>query len=288
VDVASKPGAVWWRGVSHPPPAAWTYTFEEFTGNDSADEWALAAAIFIAQHRRRHAQGPTFRELFEHLLPDTNGIPSSLPAEWDVVERRRGNNGFRKHVVIEWRRRGYINCDRDVTRSLRVGPRFREQSRERRGARAHRTAEDPWDRPTDIESATTPDSLSVDAVLALLRVTPAYLERLSRHGFLHAVECGGERRYPTWQFAGHPRSPVVPGINVVGPAIPTHWNPATIHTFMTSQRRELGFDGSSDTPLQWLIDGYDPHQIVRILTSFDCATHEHDESVRAAPDHTRR
>lgn len=124
-----RPWAIWWRGVAHPPPAPWSYLFELFTAEESADEWAMAAAIFVAQYRRRHSQGPTFRELFEHLLPDSNGFPSHLPREWDIMERRRGISGFRRHVTIEWRRRGYIGFDREVTRSLRVGSRFRERSR---------------------------------------------------------------------------------------------------------------------------------------------------------------
>lgn len=131
VIVAEKPWTAWWRGVSHPPPAAWKYAFEEFTSDDTADEWALAAAIFVAQYRRRHSHGPTFRDLFAHLLPDTGGVPSRLPNDWDAVDHRRGSNDFRRHVAIEWRRRGYIGYDKQVARSLRVGPRFRAQSRAR-------------------------------------------------------------------------------------------------------------------------------------------------------------
>lgn len=129
VTVPTNTWTAWWRGGDYPPPATWSYAFEEFTRDEHADEWALAAAIFIAQYRRRHAQGPTFRELFEHLLPDTGGVPSRLPIDWDALDRRRRSNDFRRYVVIEWRRRGYIGYDKQVTRSLRVGPRFREQSR---------------------------------------------------------------------------------------------------------------------------------------------------------------
>lgn len=131
VIVANVPWTVWWRSMNHPPPAAWHSAFEEFTCNEAADEWALAAAIFIAQYRRRQSQGPTFRELFEHLLPETGGVPSRLPSDWDALDRRRRINDFRRHVVIEWRRRGFIGYDKEVARSLRVGRRFREQSRAR-------------------------------------------------------------------------------------------------------------------------------------------------------------
>ena len=127
--VAGTTSTAWWRSADHPPPAAWRYVFEEFTGDDTADEWALAAAIFVAQYRRRHSRGPTFRELFAHLLPDTGGVPSPLPAHWDAPERRHATTAFRRIVVIEWRRRGFVSFDKHLPRSLRVGPNFRAQSR---------------------------------------------------------------------------------------------------------------------------------------------------------------
>lgn len=115
--------------------------FEIFTDDDAAEEWALAAAIFIAQTRRRTGLGPTFTELFTHLIPETRGLPSSLPRELDFMERRRAMHGFRGHAAIEWRRRGLINYDSNVTRSLRVGRAFRERSRHRQVARAATNSE---------------------------------------------------------------------------------------------------------------------------------------------------
>lgn len=122
---------IWWRGVSAPPPAEWTYTFETFTGEETAGEWALAAAVFIAQKRRRTGAGPTFAELFAHLLPDTGGLPAPFPDGLEPIERHRAIAGFRGHVTIEWRRRGMIGFTKGVMRSLRVGREFREHSRQR-------------------------------------------------------------------------------------------------------------------------------------------------------------
>lgn len=123
---------VWWRNIDEPPPAEWAYVFEDFTGDETAEQWGLAAAIFIAQTRRRTALGPTYAELFRHLLPDTEGLPGPLPWSFDSTERSRAVAGFRRHAAIEWRRRGMINFDNGVMRSLRVGREFREQSRRRR------------------------------------------------------------------------------------------------------------------------------------------------------------
>ncbi len=118
-----------------PPPADWAYIFDDFTDEDTGEPWALAAAIFIAQTRRRTGRGPTFAELFTHLLPDTRGLPGPFPEGLGFIERRRAISGLRGHVAIDWRRRGMINWDQDVTRSLRVGRTFRELSRTRQLSR---------------------------------------------------------------------------------------------------------------------------------------------------------
>ncbi|WJM17153.1 hypothetical protein [Microbacterium arborescens] len=123
-----EPYPIWWRGIETPPPAEWRYVFEAFTGDQSAEEWGLAAAIFIAQTRRRTSTGPTFAELFTHLLPDSDGLPGSFPPGMTYFERKRAVTGFRGHAAIEWRRRGMINWDKGITRSLRVGRTFRARS----------------------------------------------------------------------------------------------------------------------------------------------------------------
>ena len=135
VDVMCEAYPIWWQDIETPPPAEWVYMFEEFTGDDTAEQWALAAAIFVAQTRRRTGLGPTFAELFAHLLPDTGGLPGPFP-EMEFVERRRAVTGFRGHAAIEWRRRGMISFDKAVMRSLRVGRAFREHSRMRQQNRA--------------------------------------------------------------------------------------------------------------------------------------------------------
>lgn len=277
VIVVTNIWASWWRGVSHPPPSAWRYVFEEFTGDGTADEWALAAAIFIARYRRRHSQGPTFREVFEHLLPDTEGVPSRLPSDWDVLDRRRANSGFRKHVAIEWRRRGYIGFDRHVTRSLRVGPRFREQSRAL-NAVARKAVDMTEAAARAVHSEPSPDSLSAEEARALLRITPTALRRLSRRGYLHAVESDAAWRYPSWQFSGRPTVAVVPGIERVAPAVPKLWSFATLNSFMTTPRRELDVDGGAVSPVDWLIRGHDPHRIVQILISLEVRDARHATS----------
>ena len=126
-ELATTAYPTWWRRMSRPqpPPATWKYVFEEFTGDDSAREWDFAAALFIAQVRRRTSPGPTFQELFKHLLPDTGGLPDVFPSGMIYVLRSRVLYDFRLSAAVEWNRRGVIESDKNIARSLRPGPRFR-------------------------------------------------------------------------------------------------------------------------------------------------------------------
>lgn len=134
------PRPIWWRAVPDPPPAAWMAMFEAFTGEETADEWGLAAAIFIARTRRRTGYGPTFSELFAYLIPDAAGLPSRLPDGYSYMERRRLAGEFRLAAAVEWKRRGWISWDPGATRSLRVGRVFREHSRALRAGRVTKDA----------------------------------------------------------------------------------------------------------------------------------------------------
>lgn len=131
VSVVSDTRPIWWRAVEAPPPAIWQDTFNDFTGEDTAGQWGLGAAVFIAQTRRRTGSGPTFSEMFKAILIDTDGLPSALPDSIDSMQRRRLIRDFRIHVAIEWKRRGLVDWTPGVPRSLRVGPAFRELSRQR-------------------------------------------------------------------------------------------------------------------------------------------------------------
>lgn len=137
---------IWWQGIQAAPPAEWTYMFDAFTGEESAEQWALGAAIFVAQTRPDKRIGPTFSELFLHLLPDTHGLPGPFPEVLDSTERRFAVDGFRGHVTIEWRRRGLLSFEKGAMRSLRVGRQFRQRSRERQLAGARPSADSPGSR----------------------------------------------------------------------------------------------------------------------------------------------
>lgn len=278
--VPSETFPAWWTGGDYPPPASWVYTFELFTAADLGDEWALAAAIFIAQYRRRHSCGPTFRELFLHLLPDTGGVPAILPREWEEADRRRALHGFRGHTTIEWRRRGYIGFDRQVTRSLRVGPEFRSRSRSLQQSRTSispgATGIEPPAAGNDIRRGSTgrstddgrsdaDASLGAQEVMVRLNIGSAMLRRLSSYGLLQALKTDGEARYPIWQFATEPGHQVVPGIKAVVDSTPSGVAPAIINAVMGTPDRRLEIDGSAQSPRQWLRLGGDPSEVASLL-----------------------
>lgn len=135
VFVVTNPRPIWWRAVEAPPPSTWVDAFEDFTGHETANQWGLGAAIFIAQTRRRTGSGPTFSEMFKEILLDTNGVPSKLPESIEFVQRRKLLSDFRIHAAIEWKRRGWVNWSPDVPRSLRVGRMFRELSHQHKKSR---------------------------------------------------------------------------------------------------------------------------------------------------------
>ena len=128
IFVAPNTRPIWWRAVEAPPPGTWVDAFEDFTGQESADQWGLGAAIFIAQTRRRTGTGPTFSEMFKEILIDTNGVPSELPESIEFLHRRELISDFRTYVAIDWKRRGWVSWNPNVPRSLRVGRAFRELS----------------------------------------------------------------------------------------------------------------------------------------------------------------
>jgi hypothetical protein len=96
----------------------------------------MAAAHFVASHRSATGHGPTVRELFEHLLPETNGSPGPTPADLTDRERMKYEGLFRMYVLHEWHRRtGLLRWQQDVARSLTVTWRFHEERRLRRQQR---------------------------------------------------------------------------------------------------------------------------------------------------------
>ncbi len=130
----TDPRPIWWSATEVEAPHAWIAAFDALTDEERADALGLRAAIFIARVRRRTGRGPTFSELFAELFTQ-----EPLHPEWPEglthPVRATIRHAFRLHVAIQWKRRGWLSWDSGVERSLRVGPKFREQSRARQAAR---------------------------------------------------------------------------------------------------------------------------------------------------------
>lgn len=241
-------------------------TFTDFTRGASGREWGLAASLFVMHYRRRNSEGPTFREVFEHLLPETGGAPSLLLG-WEPAERMQTVHRFRYIVLTNWKKCGFVEFDAGVTRSLRAGPQFRESAIRERHIRDLVRKKPPRSGrgPSDAVAAAT---LAPEGAAARLRISGTALQRLTKAGYLRRVTHEGQALYPSWQFSPRPDKPVVAGIEVVAPAIPEHWPLAAEHYFMAAPRMELAVDGRHRSPCDWLDLGLNPHIVAGILEKY--------------------
>lgn len=258
----------WWSSVTRPAPLAWRVLFADLTQGDSAREWGLAAGLFIIHHRRRHSKGPTFREVFEHLFPETQGEASLTVEDWTREDWFLAKQRFRMGVILAWARLGYIAYDPHVSHSLRAGRKLLAivLSDERIRSMA---GEPATQEPISIQRAAMKASLSTEQAVARLRTTRRYLDGLTNAGLLHSVALSTtEVRYPLWQFSPDPNKPVVAGISTIVSSMPTDWTLATVHRFFTTPHRHLKVKQRGMTPTQWLQSGGDPAEIAILLEGY--------------------
>ncbi|RKR74762.1 hypothetical protein [Frondihabitans australicus] len=124
----------WWIDGATPPPASWAYVVEELTHPDHVREWGIAVGAFVARYRRLYTLGPTFREMFQELLPDTGGLPGDFPDELEPDQRAEAASRFRMHVANVWRHEGMIGWRDGHAHTLRTGTQFRAQVAARKAA----------------------------------------------------------------------------------------------------------------------------------------------------------
>ena len=82
------------------------------------------------EYTNAHRQGPTFSELFTHLLPDTKGVPSRRPEGVSSREQYHARGYFRLYVVRRWRGHNLFAWKTGVYRSLNVRGNFAKQVRQ--------------------------------------------------------------------------------------------------------------------------------------------------------------
>jgi len=122
--------AAWWPSRQTPPPASWAYVIEDLLAPDRSREWARAAALFIEVHTTQRGHGPTFNELFIHLLPETNGVPSRRPEGVKSRDHYHARSYFRLYVMREWRKHDLFVWRTGVHRSLNVPGKFAKRLRQ--------------------------------------------------------------------------------------------------------------------------------------------------------------
>lgn len=256
----------WWGGRGC-PPAAWSVAVADFTQGETASEWGLAASLFVMHYRRRRSVGPTFREVMEHLLPETGGVPSPALAEWPPSERMRAVHRFRYFVLTKWQRDGYIDFDDGVTRSLRTGPRFQELASRKSYVRALVSKKPPRSGRGSHKAAISA-SFTPSAAADRLHISRTSLHRLTAAGYLRLVDVADQALYPAWQFSERFDKPVVAGIDVVAPSVPYTWSISAEHFFMAAPRHELTIEGRHRSPSEWLDLGENPHVVAGILEKY--------------------
>lgn len=114
-------------------------------------------------------------------------------------------------------------------------------------------------------------TLTADQVAERLGIDASRVRHRQAKNNLFAFLSGRTRLYPTWQFAAGADT-IVPHLAAVVDAFPEGWHPASIEGFMTTPQRDLParIDGAAGddaylTPVEWLVGGGNPDDIVRIL-----------------------
>ncbi|GIT78478.1 hypothetical protein LLS1_01470 [Leifsonia sp. LS1] len=130
-------------------------------------------------------------------------------------------------------------------------------------ARGELAAEENLTRRQAVEA-----SLSENETARRLIISDDQLTRLRTDGDLYAFRLHGRFRYPLWQFTNEPGRPVLPHLRPLSHAFPHDWHPAGVLAFMSTPKSSTRINGEPVTPIQWLIAGGDPNQLVHIIESF--------------------
>ncbi|MBC7593060.1 MAG: hypothetical protein H7288_03845 [Kineosporiaceae bacterium] len=121
------------------------------------------------------------------------------------------------------------------------------------------------ERKTRLEAITA--SLGAAEVAAKLGIDTSRVRHRQAKDGLYAFMAGGRRRYPTWQFTPAKSQPVLPGIAAVIRSFPEDMHPASIQNIMTTPQRDLLVDNRRVSPVEWLLLGRSPQNVVDIFES---------------------
>jgi hypothetical protein len=116
--------------------------------------------------------------------------------------------------------------------------------------------------------ATVANSLSADEVALRLDIDASRVSDRQVQSDLYSFTAGGRRRYPEWQFTSDSAQRLLPGLTDLVRGLPAGLHAASVEGFMTTPQEDLVVNGQRMTPVEWLLQGGDPQELVSILDSF--------------------
>lgn len=107
-------------------------------------------------------------------------------------------------------------------------------------------------------------AMTLDETAATLGISRSRVSHRISGGRLWAFTVQGRRYVPRWQITddGDGKAQVIPGLEVVTPAIPNTVHPLGVAAFMTVAHEDF----SGQSPVEWLISGGDPSVVAAWLT----------------------
>jgi len=102
-------------------------------------------------------------------------------------------------------------------------------------------------------------SMSIKEAAVLLQIDRSRVSRRITGKALWAFDINGNRRIPRWQFLGRQ---LVPGLDVIVPAIPRDATPSAVEAFMKTPQPDFG----DRTPIEYLAAGGDPTLIAGFIS----------------------
>ncbi len=102
-------------------------------------------------------------------------------------------------------------------------------------------------------------SMSIKEAAAILQIDRSRVSRRITGNALWAFDIHGSRRIPRWQFLDRQ---LLPGLDVIVPAIPRDATPAAVEAFMKTPQPDFG----DRTPIEHLAAGGDPTLIADFIS----------------------
>ena len=122
--------------------------------------------------------------------------------------------------------------------------------------------DDPLARGVASYAALVATALDTGAAARRLSVDPSRVRQRVLARTLMGIKVASGWRLPLWQFDG---DAAVPGLELVGPALPKGMHPLAVARWFLLPLAELGAaDGVARCPRDWLIDGHPPGAVVAL------------------------